>query len=422
MARSSVEVAVEDLDLRRWIKPGDRIMWGQGSAEPLTLIDALVRQRASLGGVRVYLSISFSQVLQPEHADHIAFEGFGGLGTHARLAKKGLIDVHPVHFSQFCRDTADGRFTTDVFFVQLSPCGEDGTYTLGTDHGYSAGAIRHARVVIAEINRNVPVLPGRGGIRREDIDVLVHSDHPLAEMPLVAPDETDRAIARHVLPYIEDRATIQVGVGGVPSAILEGLRHYKDLGVHTGMLSDPLLDLMQAGVITNAAKTVDPGLSVCCALYGTRRLYREAQHTPQISLHPGTYTHDPAVMARLDRFITVNSAIEVDLTGQVNAEFVGHFVGGVGGQVDFVRGARAAARGRSIIALRSRTGSGIARIVAALSAGNVTTARSDVDIIATEWGAAELAGMTLRQRAKAMIVLADPRDREALERTLDRTA
>jgi acetyl-CoA hydrolase len=421
MARAGLEVAAQDLDLRRWIKPGDRVMWGQGSAEPLTLIRALVDQRSQLGGIRVYLSISFSRVLQPEHADHLSFEGFGGLGSHARLAKTGLIDVHPVHFSLFCNDTANGRFRSDVYFVQLSPCGEDGTYTLATDHGYSAGAIRHARTVIAEINENAPRVPGRGGIRREDIDVLVHSNEPLAEMPLAVPDDTDRAIARHVLPYIENRATIQVGVGGVPSAILDELRHHKDLGVHTGMLSDPILDLMKAGVITNAAKPVDAGVSVCCALYGTRRLYKEAETTPQISLYPGTYTHDPAVMAKLDQFISVNSAIEVDLSGQVNAEYVGRFVGGVGGQVDFVRGARAAARGRSIIVLRSRTGSGIPRIVAGLSGGTVTTARSDVDIIATEWGVAELADKTLRQRAKALIAIADPRDREALQKSLEKT-
>lgn len=418
MARAGLEIDARALDLRQWIRSGDRVLWGQGSAEPLTLIEALVRQRAALGGIRVYLSIAFSDVLRPEHADHIAFEGFGGLGTHARLARQGLIDVHPVHFSRFCKDLAAQRFKVDVFFVQLSPPGPDGTYTLGTDHGYSADAIRHARVVIAEVNRNAPILPGRSGIRREDLDVLIHSDVPLPEMPLATPDEVDHAIARHVLPYIEDRTTIQVGVGGVPSAILQGLRHCKDLGVHTGMLSDPLMDLMNDGVVTNAAKPVDPGLSVCCALYGTNRLYQQAQGMPQISLRPGTYTHDPSVMARLDRFVTVNAAIEVDLSGQVNAEYAGRFVGGVGGQVDFVRGGRAAARGRSIIALRSRTGDGSSRIVYALQGGNVTTARSDVDIVATEWGAAELAGMTLGQRARALIALADPRDREGLERSL----
>lgn len=418
MARAGLDVAAADLDLRKWIRPGERVLWGQGSAEPLTLIEALVAQRAVLGGLRVYLSISFSSILQPEHADHLTFEGFGGLGTHARLAKQGLIDVHPVHFSRFCGDVVSGKFRPDVFFVQLSPCTEDGTYTLGTDHGYSAGAIKHARVVIAEINQNAPVIKGRGGVRREDLDVLVHTNVPMSEMPLAVPDDLDRAIASHVLPYIEDRATIQVGVGGVPSAILEQLRGHKDLGVHTGMLSDPILDLMKSGVITNAAKTIDAGVSVCCALYGTRRLYQEAERTPEISLYPGVYTHDPAVMAKLDRFISVNSAIEVDLSGQVNAEYVGRYVGGVGGQVDFVRGARAAARGRSFVVLRSRTSSGKSRIVASLVGGVVTTARSDVDVIVTEWGAAELSDKTLSQRRKALIGIVDPRDREALEKSL----
>ncbi len=418
MARAGLEVAAGQLDLRKWVRPGDRVMWGQGSAEPLTLIDTLVRQRADLGGLRVFLTISFGDSLQPEHADHLSFEGFGGLGTHARLAKKNLIDVYPVHFSQFCRDVVSGRFRADVFFVQLSRCAADGTYTLGTDHGFSAGAIRHARVVIAEINDRAPVLPGRRGFRIEEFDAVIRTSVPMSEMPLAVPDEIDRAIARNVLPYIEDRSTIQVGVGGVPSAILEELRGHKDLGVHTGMLSDPILDLMKAGVITNAAKPVDVGCSVCCALYGTERLYREAEGIPEISLHPGVYTHDAAVMARLDRFISVNSAIEVDLSGQVNAEYVGRYVGGVGGQVDFVRGARAAARGRSIIVLRSRTASGKSRVVSMLSGGVVTTARSDVDIIATEWGVAELEGKTLAQRARALMGIADPQDREALQKAL----
>jgi len=418
MARAGAEIAAGKLDLRKWIRPGDRVMWGQGSAEPLTLIDALVRQRADLGGVRVFLTISFSSALQPEYADHLSFEGFGGLGTHATLAKKGLIDVYPVHFSQFCRDMQSGQFKTDVFFVQLSRSAEDGSFTFGVDHAFTADAIRHARVVIGEINEAAPVIRGQGGVHLQDLDAVVRSNVPMSEMPLANPDELDRAIAGHVLPYIEDRATIQVGIGAVPSAIFDGLRGHKDLGVHTGMLSDPLLDLMNAGVITNAHKPIDAGFSVCCALYGTRRLYEGAEKSRAVSLRPAVYTHDAATMAKLDRFITVNSAIEVDLSGQVNAEYVGRYVGGVGGQVDFVRGARAAKRGRSIIALRSRTASGKSRIVSALAGGVVTTARSDVDIIATEWGVAELAGKTLKQRAKALIAIADPQDREALQRSL----
>lgn len=422
MARAGREVAAGALDLAEYIRPNDQIIWQQGSTEPLTLIDTLIAQRAKLERVRLFLTISFSRQLMPEHADHLTFEGIGGLSSHAELARNGGLDVHPIHFSQMCRDIRAGTIRPDVCFVHLAGPPRNGVYSFGCDHAYVADAARHARVVIAEVNEDLPYLPGEGGMRLDEVDVFIRTKRPMAEMALAVPDATDHAIAKHVLGYFEDGVTFQVGIGGVPSAILQGLKSgFRDLGLHTGMMSDPVLELMTSGVVTNARKPIDTGYGVCCALYGSRALYAGAPAVPTLRLRPGCYTHDAVVMSKLDRFVTINSAIEVDLGGQANAEYAGRYIGGVAGQVDYVRGARLAERGRSIIALRSRAPNGKPRIVTGLNGGIVTTARSDVDVIATEWGAAELAHKSLSARAKALIAIAHPDDREALERALKGT-
>lgn len=409
-------VAADALDLSEFIRPGDRIIWGQGGAEPLTLIEALIAQRSRLGGVRAFLTISFATLLQPEHADHIAFEGLGGLGTNARLARHGLIDVYPTHFGAFCKEIRSGAFPIDVFMVQLSGPDAQGQYSFGTDHGYALDAVRRARVVIAEVNAQMPFIAGEATIGADEIDVIVHSDRPLMEMPLATPDAVDHAIARNVVGYVEDGATFQIGVGGVPSAILEGLRGHRDLGVHSGMISDAVLELMEAGVVTNARKRIDTGWSVACALYGSQDFYRRAAAAP-IRVVANPYISDMATMAQIDRLIAINSAIQVDLTGQGNAEFAaGRYVGAPGGQVDFVRGARLSPGGRSITAIRSRAAGGQPRIVASLGDAPVTLARTDIDVVATEYGVAELAGKTIRQRIAALTAIAHPDDREALER------
>lgn len=415
MKRAGKVVPAADLDLSAWLRPTDRVLWGQGGAEPLTLIEALVAQRSAFSGIRVFLTISFAEVLQPGHADHIRFEGLGGLGTNARLARGGLLDVYPTHFGAFCRDMAAGRFEVDVFLVQLAGPDANGRYSFSTDHGYTADALRHARVVIAEVNAQAPFIAGRETVGAGDLDLIVHSDRPLPEMARAVPDAVDHAIAAHVLPYIEDGTTLQVGVGGVPSAVLEGLRHHRDLGVHSGMISDSVLELIEAGVVTNARKPFDRGVSVCCALYGSRDFYRRCASAP-IALHPATYTSDVQVMGRLGRLVGINSAIQVDLSGQVNAEYVaGRYVGAPGGQVDFVRGARLASHGKAIFALRSRSPKGESRLVESLAGGVVTTARTDTDIVITEWGVAALAGKTLSARRAALVAIAHPEDRAALE-------
>ena len=245
----------------------------------------------------------------------------------------------------------------------------------------------------------------------------MHVARTPVEVPQAQIGETDQSIAKIAAGYIEDGAVLQVGIGAVPDAILRLLRDRRDLGVHSGMIGDGLVDLVEAGVITNARKPIDAGVSITGALIGTRRLYEFADRNPKIGMRRSAYTHSEVTLSRLERLVTINSAVEVDLTGQVNAEQNGsQYIGGTGGQVDYVRAGSRAHGGHSLIALPATAKGGkVSRIAVALS-GPVTTARSDVDVIVTEFGAAELKGQTLAERARRLIAIAHPDFREELER------
>ncbi len=413
-----IRIAPSDLDLREWIRKGDHILVAQGTAEPQTLTEKLVEQRAELGGVNTFLCAMFSGTFQPDAVDGLGLRGIGGVGTNRRLIKAGRMRVIPAHVSQIPAFIESGAIGCDVAFVQVSPPDENGRYSLGLAADYTRIAVDKARIVIAEMNRQVPQSLCDGALTEADIDVLVETDRPLLELPSAAVGDLERQIAVHVDRFIPDRATLQVGIGAIPEAIIAMLSSRKDLGIHSGMVGDSVVDLMESGVVTNAYKEIDRGLTVSGVLFGTRdKLYRFAHRNPALRLKPIPYTHGAAVLSQLSRFISVNSAVEVDLTGQVNAELAGgDYVGAVGGQVDYVRAAGQSPGGASIIAFPSAAKGGtVPRIVARLG-GPVTTARADVDIIATENGAVRLRGLDLQQRVRAMIDLAAPDHREALAR------
>lgn len=407
----------DKLDLKGIVRPGDAILWGQACAEPLTLTEALVAQRAELGGVSVFLGSGFSNTLRPEYADHIRFTGMGAVGTNRRLSKAGVLDVLPCHVSKMESYVAEGVIPCDVAFIQVSPPDEAGHFSLGLVSDYIRAAVRRARVVIAEMNVRVPQVPCAEPLTAADIDFIVESDRPLVELAPAAVTDLDRTIAGFAQAYIPERATLQVGIGAVPEAVMSNLREHRDLGIHSGMLGDSVVDLVECGAISNAYKEVDPGVTITGALIGTRRLYDFCHRNSDVRMHPLSHTHNFLVLSRLSRFVSLNSAVEVDLTGQVNAEAAGgDYIGAIGGQVDYVRAATASPGGRSMIALPSTAQNGaVSRIVAKLS-GPVTTARSDVDVIVTEFGAADLRGKTLSQRVKAMIGIAHPAHRDALDR------
>ncbi len=416
MADRPVELDIGELDLRDWVRPGDRILWGQAAAEPLCLTEALVAQRARLGGVTVFLTLSLTDTLRPEHADYIRFQGLGGLGSNRRLTKAGLLDPYPAHLSNFVDALASGKFRIDVALVQLAGPDADGNFSAGIDHCFTTELIQAARLTIAEVNAAAPVTTGAAPIRPGQLDVVVRSSRPLPELAWDPPTDADLRIADHVVELVPDGATVQVGIGAVPSAIVRGLHSRCDLGIHTGMISDPVMDLMCSGAVSNERKPVDTGMSTACVLLGSQQLYRQAAGAA-LTLRSGRHTHALEVLAQLPAFTAINSAVQIDLSGQVNAEFVaGSYVGAVAGQVDFVRGARMSRGGRSITVLRSRTRRGLPRIVSALADGIVTTARSDIDTVVTEWGVAELAHLTVSERARALIAIAHPEDRAELTR------
>jgi acyl-CoA hydrolase len=413
-----IRVAADALDLRRWIRPGDGIVIGQGTAEPLTLTETLVRQRGELGGVRAFLTAMFSDTFLPGRVDGIALTGMGGVGTNRRLIKAGAMDVVPCHVSQNAEFIADGTIACDVALVQVAPADAAGRFSLGLGADHTRAAVDRARVVIAEVNRQVPQTTCDVALTEADIDVLVETDRQPIQLPSAAIGALETRIAAQVDRFIPDRATLQVGLGAIPEAIIAMLASRRDLGIHSGMVGDSLVDLVERGVVTNAAKGMDAGVSITGVLFGTdAKLYRFANRNPALKVCPVNYTHALDVLSRLQRFVSINSALEVDLTGQVNAESIGgDYIGAIGGQVDFVRAGGHSPGGASIIALPSAArGGALPRIVARLS-GPVTTARSDVDVVATEHGAVRLRGLALRERVQAMIGLAAPQHREALAR------
>ena len=413
----TLSVDAGKLDLAQFLRPGHHIVWGQACGEPTTLVEALISQVANIGRVSAFAATSFSGLLTPEAAQRFDLSSMGAIGALRTVAAKGRLGIIPCHVSQVAPMIEQGLIGCDVAFVQVSPPDADGNHSFGLISDFVAAAVEKARVVIAEVNERVPFTFGDTMLPASRIDCAVHVARTPVEVPPAQIGETDLAIARIVAGYIEDGAVIQVGIGAVPDAILRLLHDRRDLGVHSGMIGDGLVDLMQAGVITNATKPIDTGVAITGALIGTRRLYEFVDRNSKIGMRRSSYTHNEAVLSRLARLVTINSAVEVDLTGQVNAEQSGdQYLGGTGGQVDYVRAGARSPGGHSIIALPATAKGGkVSRISAALS-GPVTTARSDVDVIVTEFGAAELKGQTLAERTRRLVNIAHPDFREELDR------
>lgn len=409
-------VALEELDLKNYIRPGDTISWGQAAAEPLALTTALVEQRARLGGVTAFVGISWHDTVSPTYCDYIAYRSYCGAGNNRQLARAGELSILPVHYSSFERSLTGA---VDVLFLQLAPGRVSGTYSFGLACEYLWPLIKAARVVIAELNDAIPATQSTVSILGEDIDVLVHTSRKPIAPAAAEPDGVQSIIARHVAALIPDGATLQIGLGSLPSAILSALSSHRHLGVHTGLFVDGLTDLIKAGVIDNSRKKIDPGISIAGLIAGTEKTFQLCNEPDLIFLAPTSDTHELATIARIERFASINSALEVDLGGQANTETIGRdYVGAVGGGTDFARGAAASSGGLPILALpaarRLRDGTLKSCIVAQLS-GPASIARSDVGIIVTEYGYADLRGLGLAERARRLLSIAHPDMREALE-------
>lgn len=408
---SDVSSSIDFADI---IRAGDLIVCGQATAEPRTLTEALVAQTDSLPPFTMMLGPVFSDTFRPERTSRISFKAYGVIGRARALAKAGRLEVVSSHYSAFNADFAAGRHRADVVLVQLAEA-EDGALSAGLSNDYVIDAARSARVVIAEIN---PYAPWTFGAEWPE-DITLHrriiAARPPLEMPSVPPDDVAKRIAHHVASLIADGCTLQIGVGRIPDAILSSLSHLRDLGIHSGLISDAVVDLIERGVVTNERKGRDRGTTVTNQLIGTQRLYRFAHRNKAISVRPASYTHCQAVLSQINRLVAINSALQVALDGSVNAETLnGITIGAIGGQLDFVRGANASPSGRAIIALPATAPDGSSRIVTRVE--TVTTPRADVDAIVTEWGAAELRGCSLSERARRMIGIAAPWHREALSK------
>jgi acetyl-CoA hydrolase len=411
----ALNIAIEDLNLPDFIRAGDHVVWGQASAEPLTLTQRLWEQSSRIGPLKIFLGISYGSTLERAWCDQTRFSSYCGTGQNRRLSVAGRLDILPCHYSVLPARLGD---TVDVLLLQLAPANAEGRYSLGLACEYLLPLIDRARVVIAEVSERVPFTFGEREIQEDEIDVVVKTSSAPLEITQPAPGAAELAIARHIDNLIEDGATLQLGLGALPEAILSHLSA-RNLGIHSGLIGDKVAELMNSGVITNTRKTIDPGMSVAGIMVGTRKLYDFADGNKSISLRSTDYTHSLSNLARIDRFVALNSAIEVDLTGQVNAEVAnGVYVGAVGGAVDFLRGAHHSRGGMPIVALPSsiKTSQGPRSRIVNILNGPVSTSRADAGIIVTDHGVADLRHLTVSERQRAMIAIAAPEFREELER------
>ncbi len=341
------------------------------------------------------------------------------VGANVREAvKAGNADYIPVFLSEMPNLFRQGILSIDVALISVSPPDKHGYCSLGPSVDITMGALESARLVIAEINPNVPRTHGDGFIHFGEIDYAVEVDYPIYEVSNHQYTEIEEKIGRYIAEMVEDGSTLQMGIGAIPDAVLSQLSHHRRLGVHTEMFSDGLIDLITSGVVTGEEKKVLPNLVTSCFALGSKRLYEFINDNPMIVLKDATFTNDSAIIRQNPRVVAINSAIEIDITGQVCADSIGSMqYSGVGGQMDFIRGASLSEGGKPIIAMSSATSKGRSKIVPFLQEGaSVTTTRAHVHYVVTEWGVAFLYGKNLRQRAKALIEIAHPDHRELLEK------
>ncbi|MGE0558144.1 MAG: acetyl-CoA hydrolase/transferase family protein [Burkholderiales bacterium] len=398
------------------LRAGEVVSWPQGPGEPAGLTRRLVAQRHALNGVNLFIGIMAGDTLGPDRADGFHIRALNGAGSNRRLAAAGLLDIVPVPVSTVPRLLRARDIAVDVALIRVRPAAKPGFYTTGVIADYTQALVAAARCVIAELDERLPQTAQDALIAAADIDVLVEADGAAVVMDDGEPSALEMQVAEQVAARIPDGATLQLGIGGLPVAVCRALQRHRHLGVHSGVVPDAIVDLVECGAVDHSRKGADAGLMVTGGLFGGGRLNRYAGANAAVAMRSVEYTHNPAVMAGINNLHAINSAIEVDLSGQVNAEVAGgRYIGAVGGHGDFVRGAQASPGGRSIIALPSTTPDGKhTRIVASLAGRPVTTVRADMDLVVTEYGIAELRGCTLAQRAQRLLAIAHPAFRERL--------
>ena len=406
-------------DAVRKVRSGQRVFIGSGAAEPQLLVKALADRGQELSDTQIthILTLGVAPYADPKLKDGFRHNALF-IGPNVREAvAEGRADFTPVFLSEVPRLFRRGKMPIDVALIQVSPPDEHGYCSYGVSVDVTKSAAESARHVVAEVNPNMPRTLGDCFIHINNIHELVPSDQPILEAPAAQVDDIAQQIGQHIAELIQDGSTLQLGIGTIPDAVLSCLGDKKDLGIHSEMISDGIIDLVEKGVINGSKKNIHTGKLVASFAIGTRKLYDFIDNNPMCEFHPSEFINDPFRIAQNDRVVAINSALQVDLTGQVCADSLGtYFYSGIGGQVDFIRGASRSHQGRPIIALPSTAAGGkISRITPTLTPGaGVVTSRGDVHYVVTEYGIADLHGKTIRERAMALIHIAHPDHREQL--------
>lgn len=401
------------------IKSKDTIAAAHVGSEPYGLMEALVRNKNNFKDVDLYFLLSLRDCgyMAPGMEEHIRFHGIFLGGTTREAVAAGRGDYLPGFFHQY-PSMLQARGGVDVLLISISQPDQHGYCSMGTGIDHLPLIKDEARLIIAQLNPSLPRVMGNSFIHLREIDYIVEEDRPIAELPPVMITEVERRIGENCASLVQDGDTLQLGIGGIPDAVVTFLTEKNDLGLHTEMAADGVVDLIQRGNINNKRKKINRGKSIATFAAGTRKLYDFLDNNPCFELHPVEYVNDPYIISQNDNVVSINSCIQIDLMGQVNAEMVkGMQFSGVGGQVDFIRGARMSKGGRAIMALPSAAAGGkISKITPFLDQGApVSTPRTEVNYVVTEYGIAQLWGKTLRERARALIEIAHPNFREVLK-------
>ena len=409
-----------------FIKSGMRVYIQPGCAEPETLVEALIRRAPEVRDVEIVhmMTMGGAPYVAPEMAGHFRHNAVF-IGANVRDAiNEGRADYTPIYLSEIEELFENGAMPIDVALIEVSPPDSHGFCSFGVGVDTTLTAAKCARYLVAQVNDHMPRTYGDSFIHVSEIDAVVESSRPLCELKKPEITHMHAAIARNVAGLIEDGAVLQTGIGGIPDAVLPLLMDRKDLGVHSELVSEGVIPLIEAGVITGARKNFKPRKIIVGFALGTKKLFEFVDNNPVFEFHPTAYTNDPALIARNDNMVAINSALQIDLTGQVCSDSIGNqFYSGIGGQVDFLRGASRSKGGKPIIAISSTAKNGtISRIVPMLSPGaGVVTSRGLVRYVVTEHGVAYLHGKSIRERAKALIEIAHPRFRDELYEYCEKT-
>ncbi|MET0543106.1 MAG: acetyl-CoA hydrolase/transferase C-terminal domain-containing protein [Variovorax sp.] len=412
--RTTADLAV------RQVRDGDMIIVPTGAGEPPTLLGALSQQRRAFRDVKVAQILAMRKYgyIDPETVEHVRHVAFFYGGATRAGGQAGWVDFIPNYFSEIPIQIERGQIPADVVFSLASPMDADGYFALSLGADYTRAAVAKARAVVLEVNPNVPFALGNCRVHVSQVAALIENEEPILEVGLPKIGVVQAAIGKYVADLIEDGSTLQIGYGGIPDAVVMQLTEKRDLGVHTEMIGDGILSLVESGAVTCARKNYLPGKMIATFALGSQKLYRFMHRNPMLEMHPVNFTNDPMLAGQNDKLVSINATLQIDLLGQCGSESLGPApFSGTGGQSDFVRAANRSNGGKSFIALPSSAkDDSISRIVPVLSPGtHVSTSKNDISYVVTEYGVAQLRGKSAKQRALELIGIAHPAFREELK-------